>query len=660
MAPIGEVLKRRIPFTPPLVMGWGPVWRRRGRALRGVVEGAELPGAVAELVVRVTRRTRLWRSEQRDVARELASHFREGLDAGTTEAELIAAFGEERRAARLIRRAKQRGRPAAWKGSVWAGRAVGVAAAVVLLTSAALLGRLVLVRPTPSGAGRAMIDRLTGETEGAAFPIYLEALRELPRAVWSTDGRSREATVLPMGWPDVREGEEGFETAVAYLRRAEEALAAVRRASALPRLGDPLTAESAEAVMAADWAREPARPGGPPDESGFDRGPLVLTLLPMLGFLREAAMTLEFDTRLALSEGDADRAAENLVALFGQAAQVLQGPMLIQQLVGLALAERAVQAAERVLAEHAAALSDEQWTAVAHAAARVGAGGEIRVDLRGERAMVLDAIEHMYADGGKGAMTADGLRLLTVFDGEVMGLYEAEGIAGRTEAAWRALRGGEERRERLMAAVLSRGDEVREAALRTLDASEAEGLLPLAELVRGRTPREPGSASEFVAAQLADAQRVPHATARRATLRVRSLQAAVGIELYRREHGEAPPSLEALAPRYLPSVPVDPWSGVAVRYRVTAEGPVLYSVGPDGDDDGGRPVGEPVYLARNAAGRWVPAVEAPAGAEVVEGRAPEADPWAHWELREVAPADGDWRLWPPVVFGPDPAAETRD
>src|SRR5690606_4844981 len=120
------------------------------------------------------------------------------------------------------------------------------------------------------------------------------------------------------------------------------------------------------------------------------------------------------------------------------------------------------------------------------------------------------AIEHMYADGGKGAMTADGLRLLTVFDGEVMGLYEAEGIAGRTEAAWRAPRGGEERRERLMAAVLSRGDEVREAALRTLDASEAEGLLPLAELVRGRTPREPGSASEFVAAQLADAQRVPH------------------------------------------------------------------------------------------------------------------------------------------------------
>jgi hypothetical protein len=43
-----------------------------------------------------------------------------------------------------------------------------------------------------------------------------------------------------------------------------------------------------------------------------------------------------------------------------------------------------------------------------------------------------------------------------------------------------------------------------------------------------------------------------------------------------------------LAPKYLAAVPNDLFSGRPLVYRPTGSGYVLYSVGPNGQDDGGR------------------------------------------------------------------------
>ena len=78
--------------------------------LAGIIAAAELPQPLANLVGRVIRRTRLSRLEKADVARELVAHFEDGLTAGATPAELVESFGGIKQAARLIRRAKLRGR----------------------------------------------------------------------------------------------------------------------------------------------------------------------------------------------------------------------------------------------------------------------------------------------------------------------------------------------------------------------------------------------------------------------------------------------------------------------------------------------------------------------------------------------------------------------
>jgi hypothetical protein len=63
---------------------------------------------------------------------------------------------------------------------------------------------------------------------------------------------------------------------------------------------------------------------------------------------------------------------------------------------------------------------------------------------------------------------------------------------------------------------------------------------------------------------------------------------AFALAAYQREHGRYPRSLDALVPRYLQRVPGDLFSGKALTYRPSGKGYLLYSVGINGRDDGGR------------------------------------------------------------------------
>jgi hypothetical protein len=62
---------------------------------------------------------------------------------------------------------------------------------------------------------------------------------------------------------------------------------------------------------------------------------------------------------------------------------------------------------------------------------------------------------------------------------------------------------------------------------------------------------------------------------------------ALASERYRRDHGGWPESIDKLCPKYLDTVPLDPFDGQPLRYRRLADGVVIYSVGQDGIDDGG-------------------------------------------------------------------------
>jgi hypothetical protein len=66
----------------------------------------------------------------------------------------------------------------------------------------------------------------------------------------------------------------------------------------------------------------------------------------------------------------------------------------------------------------------------------------------------------------------------------------------------------------------------------------------------------------------------------------------LALRVFKQRHGAYPAGLGELAPEVMKEVPVDPWSGAAYRYRREGEGFVLYSVGMDFVDDGGRQRGK--------------------------------------------------------------------
>jgi hypothetical protein len=70
--------------------------------------------------------------------------------------------------------------------------------------------------------------------------------------------------------------------------------------------------------------------------------------------------------------------------------------------------------------------------------------------------------------------------------------------------------------------------------------------------------------------------------------RLRCLIVALAAERYRRAHGRWPEALDRLTPELLPAVPLDPFDGMPLSCARLDDGLVLYSVGFDGKDDGGR------------------------------------------------------------------------
>jgi hypothetical protein len=67
---------------------------------------------------------------------------------------------------------------------------------------------------------------------------------------------------------------------------------------------------------------------------------------------------------------------------------------------------------------------------------------------------------------------------------------------------------------------------------------------------------------------------------------------AVALEQFRAAHNNRYPAsfLSELTPNYLVTILTDPFDGQPLRYRKQGDGYVLYSIGPDLKDDGGKPM----------------------------------------------------------------------
>ena len=295
---------------------------------RVVVAAADLPLELAELVACVVRRTRLWRGERVDVARELVAHFQDGLEAGRTSQQLVQSFGDPRQAARLIRRAKRRSRPLVWY--VWHYGLWTVF--VVLLLYALAAACLLRGEPIVNTDYLAELNAEVRDVAAAAraWPLYREALLDLGCQLGSADCQWTQTDVAMVARP----GDDDWPQAVEFLDEHQAELGRLREAAAVAHLGCELTftiAPEDQPLLSCPAVR--AMTDAVRKEPGESHPPLYNLFPPHIHALRAGARLLETDVCRAVEAGDADTAHGDVVALLAMSRQIGETPFMVSRFI---------------------------------------------------------------------------------------------------------------------------------------------------------------------------------------------------------------------------------------------------------------------------------------------------------------------------------------
>jgi hypothetical protein len=291
------------------------------------------------------------------------------------------------------------------------------------------------------------------------------------------------------------------------------------------------------------------------------------TLLPYAQRNRTIANLLGYDVLLLAQEGDWNGALRSCRAMVNCGRALRDEPFLISQLVRMACLRLALAKAERVLAqgepsEGALASLQEQLTEEEKEPI-------LLIGMRGDRAM---------RDQFMVAVQTGQLPLLELWRNS-QGYYELDlspldallFYSGISVASCRAnlLQLTNEEVE-----IVKGPPEEQQARLQALAAHAPEWPAVVRKLTMPR-PR-----------QFLLTQRMSEIYRRNWAL-LRSTIVALAAERYRRAHGRWPASLDALVPDFLPQVLRDPYDGQPLRMRRLDNGIVIYSIGPDGEDNGG-------------------------------------------------------------------------
>jgi hypothetical protein len=349
-----------------------------------------------------------------------------------------------------------------------------------------------------------------------------------------------------------------------WLKRNEKPLAVIAEAARRPKYFNPLV------------SRNP-RPQEPR---------LIGSLLPNVQRCRDVANAVACRAMNRVAAGDFDGAWQDLLTCQRLGRHLAHGGTLIESLVGIAVVAIASNA-ELTLLSHAKPSSKQAlaWLEDLRQLPPMPAFADT-LD-RGERFVTLDALQSV-ACGGPGAVGAIGGgpagppanplwdRLFTRSVDFDPALRNANRTYDRCVAAGRLP--DRDAREAEFARISAEFDQAVQAVAR---------LGPVQRLAMSRAERGEHIGNILLRLLLPALQKIQAATDRLEQIE-RNLHVAFALAAYRADHGRYPAKLDELAPKYLPRVPGDLFSGGPLIWRPEKDGYLLYSVGPNGLDEDGR------------------------------------------------------------------------
>jgi hypothetical protein len=315
---------------------------------------------------------------------------------------------------------------------------------------------------------------------------------------------------------------------------------------------------------ALELIRAAARLGQARFPVNYEAGPGAL--FPHLAKLKSLTLFLQAESVLESEQGRLDQAVQDIVDAVALARSLDKEPVLISQLVRIACLSITCNSLERLLTQHT--LSDAQLNVLAqsihgaceasHAAYAQGFVGELCL-----ASFCYHAPPKLLADVLQNGSGAGEFSIAEL----ALPLYTWSGLRDRDFLFYLRMM------HRMLDAAHTPFPEGL-AQSRAVTAQVQQGLQHDRLLVLARMLLPSLEKSIDKAAQMEG--------------RLRSAETALAIERYRLQHqGKLPTDLAQLVPAFLAAVPQDPVDGAPLRYHSLSPGFVVYSVGPDGVDNGG-------------------------------------------------------------------------
>ncbi len=420
----------------------------------------------------------------------------------------------------------------------------------------------VTVQPNPSTDYAKKLQELSAASQPPgenAWPMLMEAIRimqDVETELSNPDDEFDSFDFTPIYLDD---------TSLEVLRKLQHTIAELRAAGAFDQIA--LAAQRPNAVRLYSY---------PPDES------LIFQTLPSIGHLRRLARARIASMYQALAQGDANEAVAALDQTLYVAQVNTHQSLIVEQLVGRAIAAEAAGRLRQALMQHQ--LDATTSARLLKTFQQRLPLGPTEIALQGERLIILDMIQRVYSDDGTG-----GGRLLLAEIGDMAQMTGAGSSTSRPKAGALAV-------VNLGGFFYANRTEITETVNDFFD-----HLIRLSTLSRADRRADPWNENAFI--QTMGWRYMPLNILMPALGRTIDMRDAIDCEIagtiimlaleqYRAETGQYPDSLEPLTQTILEDIPSDPFSIQGFVYRKRSDDPlgkgyVLYSIGADGIDNNG-------------------------------------------------------------------------
>jgi hypothetical protein len=303
-----------------------------------------------------------------------------------------------------------------------------------------------------------------------------------------------------------------------------------------------------------------------------DLTPGLHALLPHLPKLKASVQLLELDALIKAEAGDLDSATRRIEEMWALSDSLAQEPIIISQLLRIACREIALSTLERILTRHR--LEPDQLADLSRMLNADRDDAALRRGWIGERCFGLD-IFHMPS-------------------GKLKAFMNDPTESGETDREWSGLVGdwvirlsGHMDRDELFFL------ESTDSYIRAIDLPCPERL-QLAEAVsrkiaQARVYRKGEPWRFIMSGVLLPALGKVFEKVATHSARCGAAEVSLALEQHRRgQNGSLPERLHVLVPTWIGQIPTDPFDGRPLRYKQLANGYVVYSVGMDRENDGGK------------------------------------------------------------------------